>query len=217
MREDFLFKTVSFYWLPKWPLEGAKIADKIGCVFLYLAVKVVARFTVSPHCNISCRTALYWRALQLLCNLHVHICDSKSPSRLWCFLQFIKWSCMPLAHPWLPSLIKDLFFRSRPVPVQLSNSVTFIYVTICVGTFRLLSICGRPSSENISSTLRPILDCYTITQLLHKIGCGIALPPTEKGIKLINNSLWSPSKSSQCSSLYARFYSERHIFLLFKH
>ena len=49
---------------------------------------------------------------------------------------------------------------SRPVPVQLRNFVSVIDVTTCVGTFRLLSIYVRPSIRDISSTLRPILDCF---------------------------------------------------------
>ena len=59
---------------------------------------------------------------------------------------------------------------SRPVPVQLSNFVSFIDVTTCVGTFRLLSIYVRPSIRGISSTLRPILDCYLTPTTIIAIG-----------------------------------------------
>ena len=75
----------------------------------------------------------------------------------------------------------------RPVPVQLSKFVSFIDVTKCVGTFRLLSIYVRPSIRDISSTLRPILDCYLTPTTI------IAIDSNAK--KLVVEKLYHPGST----------------------
>ncbi len=75
---------------------------------------------------------------------------------------YVSFHSLSMDHAYGAAIIVKSCYVAKPrtLPLHLSNYVSCIDVTTCVGSFRLMSIYVRPTSGDISSTLRPILDVH---------------------------------------------------------